>query len=302
MVISMDSKLVHTFVVAAQENNLTKAAQSLGYAQSTVTTQIKLLEEELHLTLFDRFGKSVFLSTDGKAFLPYAKQLLRMEQDMKDKFSRSPEFSPLTIGASQSLSNALLPNIVGRFQMLYPQTPLTINLQDSAHLRSLLLTNEIDVALCMKHNENQKDLLSYETRKEPISLFVGVHHPARKTKSLTLESLCFYPFVLTAKDCYYHKVLTDLLESRHLAYHVFLESDNVTLLKQFALKGLGIAFLPDIAVEEEINAKKLVKITPIDTPSFISESQILLHRQKYINISLQRFLDIAKEYMQTITL
>lgn len=101
-------KLIHTFVVAAKENNLTKAAQSLSYAQSTVTAQIKLLEDELNLTLFDRFGKSVYLSTDGKAFLPYAQQLLTLEQEIKDTFSSDPDFAPITIGASQSLSNTLL--------------------------------------------------------------------------------------------------------------------------------------------------------------------------------------------------
>lgn len=296
MVISMDFKLIHTFLTAAKENNLTRTAQELGYAQSTITAQIKLLEEELHLTLFDRLGKSVYLSNDGKAFLPYAKRLAALEQEIKDNFLEKPELAPLTIGVSQSLAGSILPAIVGQFQKEYPDTSVTIRLDDSVHLAELLKTNEIDVAVCMKHHAPSKDLNTYRTRKEPLSFFAGWDHPLTECSSFRLADLCRYPLILTAKNCYYHSLLTNYLDAQGQSFHTFLESDDLHLLKQFAINGTGILFLPEIAVLEELHQNKLVRLSPCNVPDFHSYSQVLLHRHKHPNLSLQRFLTLTESY------
>jgi len=292
----MDLKLIHTFLTAAKENNLTKTAQILGYAQSTITSQIKSLEDELHLTLFDRLGKSVYLSNDGKAFLPYATRMIALEQEIIDTFTVHPELTPLTIGVSQSLADSILPAMIGQFQKLYPDTPVTIRLDDSSQLAELLKRSEIDVAVCMKHHISSSDLYSYETKKEPISFFAGWNHPLKDCDSFSLADLCRYPLILTAKNCYYHNILCEYLASVGQSFHTLIESDDIHLLKQFAMTGTGILFLPKIAVAEELCRFQLVQLFPQGIPPFYSSSQILLHRQKHQNLSLQRFLALAKDY------
>ena len=80
----MENKNVATFVKIVEFNNFTKAADSLGYSQAAVTAQIKSLEKELGVPLFDRVGKRIFLTQAGKTFLPYAIDLLKAEEAAKN--------------------------------------------------------------------------------------------------------------------------------------------------------------------------------------------------------------------------
>ena len=80
----MDLRQLNAFLTITKLQNFTAAANSLGYAQSTVTTQIKLLEEELGVKLFERMGKSISLTYEGKKLLPYAKQMIKLDSDIKN--------------------------------------------------------------------------------------------------------------------------------------------------------------------------------------------------------------------------
>lgn len=80
----MDLKQLNTFITVGTLQSFTKAAEALNYAQSSVTTQIKMLEQELNVKLFERMGKSIFLTYEGKKLLPYAKQMLKLSADIKN--------------------------------------------------------------------------------------------------------------------------------------------------------------------------------------------------------------------------
>ena len=109
----MDFKQLRTFLKICETSGFTSAASALGYAQSTVTTQIKLLEEELNVQLFDRIGKSISLTEEGKKLLPYAKQIKQTERDIFNNVTPSIEATGhLIIGAAESLCNLLVPKIV----------------------------------------------------------------------------------------------------------------------------------------------------------------------------------------------
>ena len=77
----MENKNVAAFIKVVEFNNFTKAAESMGYSQAAVTAQIKSLEKELGVLLFDRMGKKICLTQEGKAFLPYAYNMLKAEEE-----------------------------------------------------------------------------------------------------------------------------------------------------------------------------------------------------------------------------
>ena len=83
----MDLKQLNTFLMISKLQSFTKAADTLNYAQSSVTTQIKLLEEELGVKLFERIGKNISLTHDGKKLIPYAQQMLKLSTDIKNNIS-----------------------------------------------------------------------------------------------------------------------------------------------------------------------------------------------------------------------
>ena len=117
----MDLKHLRTFQVVAQELSFIRASELLRYAQSSVSTQIQLLESELGVKLFERRGKSITLTGSGTRFLTYSKQVLNLIDEAK--IVVSDEISPsgtLTIGIFESLSTYRLPPILREYQKNIP--------------------------------------------------------------------------------------------------------------------------------------------------------------------------------------
>lgn len=116
----MDFKQLKTFITICDVKSFTSAAATLGYAQSTITTQIKMLEEDLGTTLFNRIGKTISLTNEGQQLLPYARQVLDLERSIYNNISTSSNSSGnLVIGTPESLCNQLVPQIIKFFKSQY---------------------------------------------------------------------------------------------------------------------------------------------------------------------------------------
>src|SRR5690242_2052558 len=108
----MEIRQLNTFTAIAKMGSFTQAAEMLGYAQSSVTTQIQLLESELETKLFERMGKSITLTSEGTRLLPYAQKILKLSEEAKSVIGNSdvPK-GALTVGAPESLCVMRLPGI-----------------------------------------------------------------------------------------------------------------------------------------------------------------------------------------------
>lgn len=123
----MDFKQLNAFLMISRLQSFTKAADNLGYAQSSITTQIKLLESELGVKLFERIGKNITLTHEGKKLLPYAKQILKLSSDVKNAVLNTDVPSgTLTIGAAESLCVLRLPEILKEYKKLYPKVEISL--------------------------------------------------------------------------------------------------------------------------------------------------------------------------------
>ena len=106
----MELREIRTFLQIAQKQSFSKAAEALGYSQAAVTVQIKQLEEELGIHLFDRLGKKTVLTHHGEIFYRYAVTILGTVADAKNAVSASTELSgDLTIGTIESICESIIP-------------------------------------------------------------------------------------------------------------------------------------------------------------------------------------------------
>lgn len=291
---SMDLRLIRTFFKVAELESFTAAANKLGYAQSTVTAQIKLLENDLNTILFERIGKGIFLTKDGRTFLPYAKQLIGMEREIYNIFGSSTKNNgSLIIGAAQSLCNELVPCILEEYKSKYPDVTIKIKFEDSCSFLQMLKQNEIDLAFSIGQQVHSDEFLSFAQREEQMCFLAAPDYSLAKENKITLEQIKQYPLLLTEKGCTYHTQLMQLAEEHSVSLNIMLESGNMQLLKQFAIKGLGITFLPLTAVEESITKKELI-VLPWQEKRFHVVSEVLYHKDKYISPVLKSFLDVIK--------
>ena len=142
----MELRQITTFIRVAQFESFSKAAASLGYSQSAVTVQIRQLEEELHVRLFDRMYKRVSLTGQGLKFLECAYNIVQEVNHAALSLSVEGELSGhLHVGTLESLCCARLPGVVRRFRTLYPKVNLQITVGIPEELISKMERGEVDL-------------------------------------------------------------------------------------------------------------------------------------------------------------
>ena len=126
----MEIRNIATFVKIVEYNNFTKAAESLGYSQAAVTAQIKSLEKELGIPLFDRIGRGIALTEEGKTFLPYALDVLNAEEAARNSVQPAKDLAgTLQICSPSSFATGPLPDLLRQFQGLHPQVDVTVKIR-----------------------------------------------------------------------------------------------------------------------------------------------------------------------------
>ncbi|URZ08921.1 LysR family transcriptional regulator [Clostridium felsineum] len=294
----MDFKQLNTFITIGKYQSFTEAASVLNYAQSTVTTQIKILEEELQVKLFERIGKKVTLTYEGKKLLPYAKQMIKLSHEIKNVVIDDEKPSgTLTIGAAESLCVLRLPFILKEYRRLYPDVEVSLKFGSCADFRHFLKDNIIDVAFSLGTKIDSNEFISEIEFDEPMVLLAYPGHPLIEKDIVYPEDIAEEPLILTEMGCSYRAVFENILSSYNIKPKLVLETGSVQAIKQFTMSGLGITLLPRVAVEEEIKDGKLVPLK-WGGPNFGIISQVLYHKDKWISPALNAFLRLSKKVIK----
>lgn len=174
----MEFRHVHTFRTVARFLNFTKAAAYLNLAQSSVSAQIKALEEELNVKLFDRIGRQVLLTTAGEKLSEYARRMEEMTEEIISEVSGASEpRGNLTIRTPETLATVYIPKVIERFHAECPMVRLNfINCTDR-QLREELNSGRIDLAFLMTESVNIPEVKVRMLRSESLVLVAGPNHP-----------------------------------------------------------------------------------------------------------------------------
>ncbi len=285
----MEMKQLQTFITLCQLQNFTKTATALHYAQSNVTTQIKQLETELGVKLFERLGHHVALTDKGEELLPYAQQILLLNQEAKNKLSRVSN-GQLNLAASESLCTYRLPAVLKAFRKTHPEIELRLQMMEVADFTPLLSGNTIDAAFILDLPVTHPLLKITYKKREPLGIFAPPSHPLAKKTTLTATDFEGQAFILTSPGCCYRKLFLQDMALSHISPTIVLETSSLQVIKETTLSGLGLCLLPLMAVENELKKKELIQLPySIDYPIL---SQLIYHKDKWVSPQLTAFIDL----------
>lgn len=289
----MDFRQMKAFLAVSSLLNFTKAAEQLGYAQSSITAQIQQLENELGVRLFERIEKTVKLTYAGTAMIPYATQILQLERNLKADLTNSGVPSgTLTIGVADSLSIYRLPELLKEYRRLYPQVALRLKLLGCMEFLPELAAGTIDAAFTIGIKIESDSIVEEIELPEPIDVLACPGHPLTLKEAVAPEDFQNIPLLLTGKNCFYRCAFLNRLAEKRIAPVVSLETNSVQAIKQAALSGLGICVLPRVSVTEEVLQGKLIPL-PFDTEDFGIVSQLIYHKDKWLSPALDAFLQLS---------
>ena len=286
-----------TFLKVVELQNFTKAAEQLGYSQSTVTVQIQQLEQELNLTLFERVGKRISVTEKGWEVFEYAKEIRNLMEKMLYGTKENHIKGKICIGVIESLLYSEMTEILYQFHKKYPEVEIIVKTNYVDKLIEMMMHNEVDFIFIIDRELYHKEWIKPYLAKEEISFFTYFEHDFAKKEKVYIEEVLKEDFILTEKGISYRKELDEYVEKNHINFQPFLEIGDTKIIVELIKRGEGVSFLPKIAVLEEIEKKKIKKIN-VENWDIVMWKQVIYHRNKYLTPQMNVFIKMLIEMQQ----
>ncbi|WP_028608417.1 LysR family transcriptional regulator [Paenibacillus harenae] len=286
----MELTYLQTFREIVKWGSYTRAAEQLGYAQSSVSTQIQRLEESYGAVLLERHGRTMKLTMAGEALLPYANELIRLHAESKEVVSKQSAGS-LTIGTIETLAAFYLPPYLQAYRRDYPEMKVNLQPANEPFIIESVKEGTMDVGLILDPPLLDPELHSVILRKEELVIVALPGHRFGSMNEVRVQDLANESLILTEDGCTYRAMLLRALKGSRVDAQLSYEFGNLEAIKQCVIYGLGIALLPRIVVEGEIQKGQLIAL-PFAHPECEFYIQLIYSKKKWLSRAFRDFVDL----------
>lgn len=284
-----------SFLRVAELENFTHAANDLGYSQSTVTVQIRQLEEELGYPLFDRIGKKISLTPKGEEFRKYANQIAIISQQIKSIGQENNSLcGSLRLGILESLFNWIFLPSIPEYHTQYPNILIKMKTASGDELFEKLRKNKLDLIFLLGRKLLEPDCIRAFEFPVNIIFVTAVDTPFAQQRERSFQQITKCPLILTERNSIYRKALEQVAAEHDIFLNPILEVDSTTAILSLVKMGLGISFLPEYTVHDEIARGRLTQIFVPDC-SLQFWSQIFYHKSKWVTPQMMGFIHVIEK-------
>jgi len=294
----MADRRLQVFHTVARLLSFTKAAESLHMTQPAVTFQVRQLEEYFNTRLFDRTHNRISLTEAGERVYLYADKIFELYAQMENAVREmTGEVSgSLTIGASTTIAEYMLPALLGDFRAKYPDVSIHLKVSNTDGIVSMVENNTIDLGVVEAPVSN-KNLVVDECRRDQLVAIVPPGHPKAKAKVLKLDELMDYPYICREEGSGTRDVIAEYIQKTcpdHAGLNVVMELGSPEAVKGAVEAGMGISVVSRATIQKELKLATLVAIEldpPLERPfSFVHQ------KQKFRLRVMEELLEFARGY------
>jgi DNA-binding transcriptional LysR family regulator len=286
----MELRHLKTFRKVAQVLNVTRAAIELNYAQSSVTSQIKTLEADLNVSLFERVGRQIRLTEAGQRLLPYADRILDLAEETQRTIIDGDEpVGGLAVGSIESITSYRMPALLEMFHHRYPDVRLSLRSTPCGEITDALRQGMIDVGFLMDEKTDHQGLMSVLLCDEELIVVAAPDDPLTFRDTATLGDLRTAKVIAVEPGCAYRDLFELELRKGSFASPAVLEFGTIEAIKRSVMSGFGISLLPKVTVQKELSSCALA-IVPWEVPFRVS-TQLAWHQDKWMSQRLKIFID-----------
>ena len=286
----MDSNLLKylAFVETVDKGSFTKAADSLNYAQSSISKMIADLEKEWGISLLQRNKKGVCLTSSGKQLLPYARKILSDFEEMQQKVYAINDIQSGTvrIGTFSSVAINWLPNIFSKFQKDYPGIDYEMLLGDYNEVEKWIDEGRVDCGFLRLSSSSNFDVISL--KQDEYKAVLPVNHPLVQKEILDYKDLNEQPFLLLEHGG--KTEVSELLEKHNVHPNIRFTTWEDYAIMAMVEKGLGIGILPEMILKR---IPYQIAIRSFRTPYF-REIVLAMKNRKKMTPAVEKFIEYLK--------
>lgn len=287
----MELRQLKYFVKAAETLNFSDAAKALNIAQSSLSQQIKQLENELGVQLFLRLSHSISLTEAGEVMLPFAMHTIHEAETCTDRIHDLQKLltGTLNIGVTHSFSPILTETVIS-FMKMYPHIKLNVIYKPMSELMELLAKRDLDFVLAFKPSQPIADVESHILFQNSLSAVVNASHPLASKTSVTLAELQKYELALPSKGLQARNAL-DRLVASYNDFQIRIELNEVNIL----LKLIRQTRLVTVLAEDSIYNESDVKAVPLQVPDNEMVGCVHILKDTYHKNSMKEFVRLLSE-------
>lgn len=293
----MNTKNLVTFKTILEMGSFQKAADKLNYTQSTVTFQIKQLEEELSLKLFEKIGRRMELTQAGKDILPYVDMILQgMEQIGNYGKSLSEISGTLKLAIPDSILIYNMQSFIRAFAHEAPNVQLVINSIQSGEINQSIVDGTADIGINCEKNSYPDTLIHKKLGKYRAILVASPFADSRLLDFVTPHQRKPFSLICNEPDGYYQLDMDKYLAEKDIVLNPHMKVQSIEAVKRCVMNNLGIAVVPTYSIGEELKNGSLMPIkTELDEKNY--DSFYIYHKNKWVSPQMEFALKLMQEYL-----
>ncbi len=293
----MEMRHLQTFVIAAESQGFTRAAEILGLTQAAVSQHVAALEKELHTALFDRGPRSVALTATGRRVYEHARQILDLVDCIQREAGQEPSAvsGTIKIACSTVPSEWLLPELLVRFRELYPEVQESVSVSDSTEAIGAVESGDAEVGI-VGELPRAANLCAKAIAQDELKLVVAPDHEFARKKSIKPHDLCGQPLIVRKLGSGSRRCIEQALSNAGLAttdLRISMEVNSNDAIRAAVERGVGVSFLSTRAIEREILDQRLHAIE-IEGVRAVRDLYLITDPQRLPTRVVRAFLDFLE--------
>ena len=292
----MDLFQLETFLTVAREGSFSRAAKKLYRTQPAISQTVRKLEDEVGEPLFDRSSREGILTDTGKVLLEYAEKLLNMRGEAISALQELREMNKgkLSVAANEFTCLYLLP-VLNEFRRLHPMVKVTIERSLASRIPDELLNHSVEMGvLTFRPDDSLRSIIVY---RDELAFVVPPTHPLARSKEVSIRQLGAEYFVAHHVPSPYRAKVLETFQKRKVPLHMDVELPTIEAIKKFVGMGNGVALIPAICVETELQRGDLVSL-PCKELAFERKLRLVYRKNATLSHAARAFMSIAENYAQ----
>lgn len=290
----MELRNLITFIHVAELGSFTKAAEQLGYSQSTISFQIKQLEEELGCLLFERINHTITMTEKGHELVSYAHRICALTDEFRESLTQESDCSGhIHIVTPDSVCEEMIYFHYINFHNQYPSISIRFTTADTSVMFDMLDHNEADAIITLDSHTYRKDYVIAKEKLLSMHFVTNAKSKFASMRNLSIKDIINEPFILTECGQGYRRVFDKELAKHSLEITPVLEIGRTDIITSILAQSDMISYLPDFVTTPWIESGDLCYLDVQDINIEIWK-QLIYHKNKWISKSLRAFIDYVK--------
>lgn len=295
----MDLHYLKLFNTLAVEMNFSRAAELLFISQPALSAQMKKLEDELGLKLFDKVGRKNVLNENGKLLFEYTKRIFSIVEEAEQHLLSKNESigGSIKIGGSNTPGTYILPKIIGEFKSLYPNVSINLHISNTDEISHLVLESKVDFAVNGGNMDYENNIYVEKLTEDRIILAVSPSSPLASGTLLKPADLSNTNFITHENNSQMYRLAKSIIKELDINANITMTFGSIEAIKQSVAVGLGISFIPLTAVFLELKLG-IIKEIQIKGKSWQYPYNIIYNKNRYLSPAVIKLMDMVRANMK----